>query len=61
MDLPPPEVPAPGAVENMLRSLSENAGLFAGLAIAAVFGFVVARQRKLLETKSASRSLAPTP
>ena len=61
MDLPPPEVPAPGAVENLLSSLSEHSGLFAGLALAAIFGFVVARQRKLLETKSANPSFAPTP
>ena len=53
MDLPPPQVPAPGPVENLLSALSEHTGLFAGLALAAIVGYVVSRQRKLLETKSA--------
>lgn len=59
MDLPPPEVPAPGPVENLLSALSDHAGLFAGLALAAIIGFVVSRQRKLLETKSAAPLNSP--
>ncbi len=60
MDLPPPEVAAPGPVENLIGSLSDHAGLFAGLALAAIIGFVVSRQRKLLETGSAAPSFGGT-
>ncbi len=60
MDLPPPPVPVPGQVENAMRSLSEHTGLFAGLALAAIFGFMVSRQRKLLETKSSAPALGST-
>lgn len=59
MDLPPPQVPAPGPVENLLSALSEHTGLFAGLALAAIVGFVVSRQRKLLEAKSAAPLSSP--
>lgn len=59
MDLPPPEVPAPGPVENVLSSLSEHSGLFAGLALAAIVGVALARQRKLIETKSAAPLNSP--
>lgn len=59
MDLPPPQVPAPGPVENFLGTLSEHTGLFAGLALAAIVGFAVSRQRKLLETKSAAPLSSP--
>ena len=59
MDLPPPPVPAPGPVENLLSMLSEHTGLFAGLALAAIVGYVVSRQRKLLETKSAAPLSSP--
>ncbi len=51
MVLPPPEVPAPGPVANLLSSLADHSGLFAGLALAAIIGFAVSRQVKLLETK----------
>ena len=58
MDLPPPPVPAPGPVENLIGSLSDHSGLFAGMALAAIVGGVlVSRQRKLLATKSAAPSL----
>ncbi len=54
MDLPPPEVPAPGAVENLISALSAHSGLCAGMALAAIIGGVlVSRQRKLLATESA--------
>ena len=60
MVLPPPEVPAPGPVENVLSSLSDHAGLFVGLALAAVIGaVVVSRQRKLLETNSGAPLNSP--
>ncbi len=59
MDLPAPQVPAPGPVENLLGALSEHTGLFAALAFAAIVGFVVSRQRKLLETKSAAPLSSP--
>jgi len=59
MDLPPPQVPAPGPVENLLGALADHTGLFAGLALAAIVGFVVSRQRKLLETKSAAPFSSP--
>jgi len=54
MDLPPPEVPAPTTVENLMSSLSAHQGLFAALALGAILAVVVSRQRKLLETKSAA-------
>lgn len=54
MDLPPPEVPAPGPVENLISSVSDQFGLFAALALAAIVGVILSRQRKLLETKSAA-------
>ncbi len=60
MDLPPPEVPAPTTVENLMNSFSEHTGLFAGLAVAAIFGFIVSRQRKLLETKSSAPAFGST-
>jgi len=61
MDLPPPPVPVPGPVENLMSALSEHTGLFAGLALAAIVGgFIVSRQRKLLETKSVAPSFAAT-
>ena len=59
MDLPPPPVPVPGPLENVIGALSEHTGLFAGLAIAAVFGLVISRQRKLLETKAAAPLNSP--
>ncbi len=58
MELPPPTVPAPGPVENLGAALSDHAGLLAGLALAAVLGVALARQRKLLATKSNAPSLA---
>lgn len=61
MDLPAPQVPAPGPVENLLGALSEHTGLFAGLAFAAIVGYVVSRQRKLLETKSGLSSFVSAP
>jgi hypothetical protein len=59
MDLPAPQVPAPGPVENLLGILSEHTGLFAGLTLAAIVGLVVSRQRKLLETRSAAPLSSP--
>jgi len=59
MDLPPPPVPVPGPVENLISSLSEHSGLFAGMALAAVVAVALARQRKLLETKSAAPLIRP--
>lgn len=59
MDLPPPPVPVPGPLENVIGALSEHTGLFAGLAIAAIIGLVISRQRKLLETKSAAPLNSP--
>ncbi len=62
MDLPPPPVPVPGPLENVIGALSEHTGLFAGLALAAIVGgFVLARQGKLLETKSAAPSFVSAP
>ena len=60
MVLPPPEVPAPGPAENLLSSLTDHAGLLAGMALAALIGYVVSRQRKLLETGSAAPSFGGT-
>lgn len=60
MVLPPPEVPAPGPVENLISSLADHMGLFAGLALAAIIGFAVSRQRKLLETGSPAPSFGGT-
>lgn len=54
MDLPAPQVPAPGPVENLLGAISDHTGLFAGLALAAIVGYAISRQRKLLATKSGS-------
>lgn len=59
MDLPAPQMPAPGPVENLLSMLSEHTGFFAGLALAAIVGFVLSRQRKLIETKSAAPLSSP--
>ena len=59
MDLPPPEVPAPTTVENLVSSLSAHQGLFAALALAAILAVVLSRQRKLLETKSAAPLIRP--
>ena len=53
MVLPPPEVPAPGPAENLLSSISDHAGFLAGVALAALIGYVISRQRKLLDTGSA--------
>ncbi|CAN5431676.1 hypothetical protein BH18VER1_BH18VER1_13890 [soil metagenome] len=60
MDLPPPEVPVPGPVENLISSFSEHNGLFAGMALAAVVAVAPARQRQLLETKSAAPLIRPS-
>ena len=56
MDLPQPEVPAPTTVENLLNSLSDHTGLFAAMALAAIIGLAIARQGKLLATKSSAPS-----
>ncbi len=56
MDLPPPEVPGPTTVENLLNSLSDHTGLFAAVALAAIIGLAIARQGKLLATKSSAPS-----
>jgi len=61
MDLPAPEVPAPTTVENLMNSFAEHPGLFASMAVAAVIGFAVFRQRKLLETRTASPFLRTAP
>ncbi len=61
MDLPPPEVPAPTTVENLLSSLSDHSGLFLGIALAAIIGFAVSRPGKLLATKSAAPSFGSAP
>lgn len=58
MELPPPTVPAPGPVESLLGALSDHAGLFAALTLAAAIGFALSRQRKLLATKSSAPSFA---
>jgi len=61
MDLPPPPVPAPGPVENLISALSAHSGLFAGMALAAIIGGVlVSRQRKLLAMKSVAPSFSAT-
>ncbi len=61
MDLPPPEIPTPGPVENLISALSAHGGLFAGMALAAIIGgVVVSRQRKLLATKSVAPSFGAT-
>ena len=52
MDFPPPGVPTPTTVENLISSLSAHQGLFSALALAAILAVVVSRQRKLLETMS---------
>ncbi len=61
MDLPPPEVPAPTTVENLLSALSQHTGLFAAMALAAIIGVAVSRQRRLLETKTAAPSFVTNP
>ncbi len=60
MDLPPPPVPVPGPVENVLSVLTDHAGLFAGLALAAIVGAALSRQRRLLATKSSGPLGSPT-
>ncbi|MDQ6861413.1 MAG: hypothetical protein M3032_09690 [Verrucomicrobiota bacterium] len=50
-DLPPPVAPTP--IESLVGSVSNNAGLFIGLAIGTIIGAAVARQRKLLPGKAA--------
>ena len=57
MDLPPPEVPAPGPVENVLSALADHSGLFAAMALATIIVVAVSRQRRLLVTKSSTPSL----
>ncbi len=59
MDLPPPPVPVPGPVENAVAALSEHSGLFAALALAAIVGIALARQRKLVETRSTAPLTSP--
>lgn len=46
MELPPPPVPVPGPMENLLGVLSDHAGLTAGLVLAALLAILAARQRK---------------
>ena len=58
MDLPAPEVPAPGTVEQTVNALSAHSGLFAAMAIIAIGGIVFSRQRRLLATKSVAQSFA---
>lgn len=47
MELPPPPVPVPGPMENLLGVLSNHAGLMAGLGLAALIAALLARTRKL--------------
>lgn len=58
MELPPPPVPVPGPMENLLGVLSDHAGLTVGLMLAALLGALVARQRKLVGISSAPPSFA---
>ncbi|CAN5490622.1 hypothetical protein BH20VER3_BH20VER3_07370 [soil metagenome] len=58
MELPPVETPAPGPVDQVVSALSDHAGLLAGCTLAAALGFALARQRKLIATKSAGQSFA---
>lgn len=58
MELPPPPVPVPGPVENLLSALSDHAGLFAGCALAMALAFGFARQRKLIATKANEQTFA---
>lgn len=58
MELPPPPVPTPGPMENLLGVLSNHAGLTAGLVLAALLAALAARQRKLEGISSAAPSLA---
>lgn len=58
MELPPPPVPVPGPAENLLSVLSDHAGLLAGCALAITLAFGVARQRKLIATKSNGQTFA---
>ncbi|MEO5722139.1 MAG: hypothetical protein ABIR71_11795 [Chthoniobacterales bacterium] len=58
MELPAPPAPEPGAVENVVSVLSDNAGLTAGLVLAALVGYAIARQRKALEATSRGPALA---
>lgn len=58
MELPPPTVPTPGSMENLLGALSDHAGLFAGLFLAVAMGIALFRQRKLLATQSSTPSFA---
>ncbi len=58
MELPPVESPAPGPVDQVVSALSDHAGLLAGCALAAAVTFGLARQRRLIATKSAGQSLA---
>jgi hypothetical protein len=49
-DLPPPLPPTP--VESVVSSLSNNAGLFIGLALGTLIGAVLARRRKSVAPNS---------
>ena len=58
MELPPLEAPAPGPLDDVVSALSDHAGLLAGCALATAIAFALARQRKLVATKSAEQSFA---
>lgn len=54
MELPPPEVPAPGPTEQLLGAAADHAGLIASCLLATALVIAFSRQRKLLATKSAA-------
>lgn len=57
MELPPLEAPTPGPVDQVVNALSDHAGLLAACALAAAMALALARQRKLIATKSVGQSL----
>lgn len=56
MELPPPPVPTPGPMENLLGVLSDHAGLAAGIALAALLAALASRLGK----PEAAGSAAPS-
>ena len=58
MELPPPPVPTPGPMENLLGVLSNHAGLFAGVALAALIAAILARPGKIEAARPAAPSFA---
>lgn len=60
MDLPPPEVPIPSPVDNLVRLVTDHTGALVSLALAAILVSVAARPRKLLAAESITPLNSPS-